>query len=147
MGKNKAWAPTLPRIIYVSCFDLSHACLIVSANWRLENAKSPAAILQENNPQTPHAWVYRVCTWYLVAFAMLIYVVCLEARDYTELLVSLGWRIGTETDWVCWTSACWMSMGGANTTVPSFEKAWNMWLKWQQKDGCFVSRQTHRYSH
>ena len=30
-------------------------CLIVSANWRLENAKSPAAMLQENNPQTPHA--------------------------------------------------------------------------------------------
>ena len=34
--------------------------LIVSANWRLENAESPAAMLQENNPQTPHAWVYRV---------------------------------------------------------------------------------------
>ena len=30
-------------------------CLIVSANWRLENAKSPAAMPQENNPQTPHA--------------------------------------------------------------------------------------------
>ena len=32
-------------------------CLIVSqsANWRLENAKNPAAMLQENNPQTPHA--------------------------------------------------------------------------------------------
>ena len=30
-------------------------CLIVSANWRLENAKSPAAMLQENNPQMPHA--------------------------------------------------------------------------------------------
>ena len=31
------------------------SCLIVSASWRLENAKSPAAMLQENNPQTPHA--------------------------------------------------------------------------------------------
>ena len=48
-------------------------CFIVSANWRLENAKSPAAMLQENNPQTPYAWVHRVCTWYLVAFVMYIY--------------------------------------------------------------------------
>ena len=31
----------------------------LSANWRLENAKSPAAMLQENNPQTPHASVCR----------------------------------------------------------------------------------------
>ena len=32
-------------------------CLIVRlhANWRLENAKSPAVMFQENNPQTPHA--------------------------------------------------------------------------------------------
>ena len=29
-------------------------CLIVSTNWRLENAKNPAAILQKNNPQRPH---------------------------------------------------------------------------------------------
>ena len=81
-------------------------CLIVSANWRLENTKSPAAMLQENNPQTSHASVYLVCTWYLV-FAMHIYV-CLEASDYTELL-SLGRRLGTDTDWVRWTissSAC-----------------------------------------
>ena len=28
--------------------------LIVKANWRLENAKSPVAMLQGNNPQTPH---------------------------------------------------------------------------------------------
>ena len=42
-----------------------------SANWRPENAKSPAAMLQENNPQTPHAGVYRVSTWYLV-FAIYI---------------------------------------------------------------------------
>ena len=28
-------------------------------------------MLQENNPQTPHAWwVYRVCTWHLVELAM-----------------------------------------------------------------------------
>ena len=25
MGKNKAQAPTLPRIRYMSCFDLTHA--------------------------------------------------------------------------------------------------------------------------
>ena len=28
---------------------------IITANWRLENAKSPAAMLQENSPHTPHA--------------------------------------------------------------------------------------------
>ena len=32
-------------------------------------------------------------------------------------LLPLGLRIGTDTDWVCWTSACWMSMGGTNTAV------------------------------
>ena len=47
-------------------------CLVViSANWRLENAKSPAAMLQEYNPQTPHASVHRVCAWYVV-FAIYI---------------------------------------------------------------------------
>ena len=29
--------------------------LVVSVKWRLENAKSPAAMLQQINPQTPHA--------------------------------------------------------------------------------------------
>ena len=29
--------------------------MIVGANRRLEHVKSPAAMLQENNPQTPHA--------------------------------------------------------------------------------------------
>ena len=37
--------------------NLKKSCIIngLSANWRLENAKSPAAMLQENKPQTPHA--------------------------------------------------------------------------------------------
>ena len=67
--------------------------LDVSANWRRENAKSPAAMLQENNPQTPHAcsqyeYTAYVCTWYLV-FAMYIYMP-VEACDYTERSLSLG---------------------------------------------------------
>ena len=46
--------------IYVMCSGQRggpHDLLIIGANWRLENAKSPAAMLQENNPQTPHAGV------------------------------------------------------------------------------------------
>ena len=48
--------------------------LIVSANWRLESAKSPAAMLKENNTQTPHAC--HECTAYVCAMY-----VCLEACD------------------------------------------------------------------
>ena len=31
MGKNKAWAPTLPRIRYMSCFDLTYAPVATAA--------------------------------------------------------------------------------------------------------------------
>ena len=31
MGKNKAQAPTLPRIRYMSCFDLTHAPVATAA--------------------------------------------------------------------------------------------------------------------
>ena len=31
MGKNKAQAPTLPRIRYMSCFDLTHAPVAATA--------------------------------------------------------------------------------------------------------------------
>ena len=31
MGKNKALAPTLPRIRYMSCFDLTHAPVATAA--------------------------------------------------------------------------------------------------------------------
>ena len=31
MGKNKAQAPTLPRIRYMSCFDLTHAPVSTAA--------------------------------------------------------------------------------------------------------------------
>ena len=81
-------------------------CLIVSANWRLENAKSPAAMLEENNPQTPHAWwVYRVCTpykicaCYLVVIAMYLVYICLSRSlwlfSYRAFVAR--WRIGTDT--------------------------------------------------
>ena len=74
------------------------ACLIASANWRLENAKSPAAMLQENNPQTPHAWVYRALScMYLPGICICDVYTSVEACDYSELSSSLGWRIGTGT--------------------------------------------------
>ena len=49
-----------PRAAYADCYACSGRknsvkrtkkgpCLIVSAKWRLENAKSPAAMLQKNN--------------------------------------------------------------------------------------------------
>ena len=38
--------------------------MIVSANWRLENAKSPASMLQENNPDTTRMGIPRM---YLVS--------------------------------------------------------------------------------
>ena len=60
--------------------------MIVSTNWRLENTKSPAAMLQESNPQTTRMSIPRsVYLISFVAFAMYIYV-RLEACDYTELL-------------------------------------------------------------
>ena len=31
MGKNKAYAPTLPRIRYMSCFDLTHTPVATAA--------------------------------------------------------------------------------------------------------------------
>ena len=34
--------------------------MIVSANWRLENAKSPAAMLQENNPDATRMSIPRM---------------------------------------------------------------------------------------
>ena len=44
--------------------------MIVSESWRLENAKSPATILQENNPDATRMMImYRaLCTWYTVVF-------------------------------------------------------------------------------
>ena len=44
--------------------------MIVSEKSRLENAKSPATILQENNPAATRMSIYRECTWYFVVFAM-----------------------------------------------------------------------------
>ena len=81
-------------------------CLIViSANWRFENAKSPAAMLQENNPQTPHASVYCVCTWYLVVFAMYFEVYISVSKLVTTGMQSFSRQDdeSADTDWVCWT--------------------------------------------
>ena len=62
-------------------------CLIVSANWRLENAKSPAAMLQENNPQTPHALylAFHAClTCFSCVLACVVYL--RSTRTYYVLL-------------------------------------------------------------
>ena len=74
----------------------------MSANWRLENAKSPAAMLQENNPDATRMSIPRICTWYLAVFAMCVYV-CLEACDYGAFVNRITNRHG---HWVCSTSAC-----------------------------------------
>ena len=71
-------------------------CLIVSANWRLENAKRPAAMLQENNHRR-HTHEYTAYVPGILCMRCTSYIyVCLEACDYTELS-SLGWRIGADT--------------------------------------------------
>ena len=54
---------------------------IESQRWRLDNAKSPATILQENNPDATRVSIHSVCTWYFAEFAMYTYA-CLEACDY-----------------------------------------------------------------
>ena len=84
---------------------------IESQRWRLDNAKSPATILQENNPDATRVSIHSVCTWYFAEFAMYTYA-CLEACDYRAFVASMTNRHG---HWVCWTSAYWMSMGVKNT--------------------------------
>ena len=90
---------------------------IVGESWRLENAKSRATILQENNRDATRMSIYRACTWYFVVFAMYTYA-CLEACDYRAFVACMTNRHG---HWVCGTSACWMSMGGKNTAISSVE--------------------------
>ena len=111
--------------------------MIVSESWRLENAKSPATILQENNPDATRMSIYRVCTWYFVVFAMYTYA-CLEACDYRAFVASMTNRHG---HWVCWTSACWMSMGGKNTASSSVEHV----VKVTVKRRLFLVTSSHRY--
>ena len=43
---------------------------------------------------------------------------CLDACDHRAFVSSMTHRHG---HWVCWTSACWMSMGGKNTASSSVE--------------------------
>ena len=62
--------------------------LIASTNWRLKNAKSPAAMPQENNPDGTRMRIPRMYLVSCCIFDVYMYV-CLEACDYTELL-SLG---------------------------------------------------------
>ena len=79
---------------------------IVGANWRLDNAKSTAATLQENNPDgtcmmsTPSICLASCCT------CDVIYV-SLEACDDRAVVSRMTNRHG---HWVCW-----MSMGGKNS--------------------------------
>ena len=91
----------------------------ISANWRLENAKSPAAMLQENNPNATRVSIPRmhlvsccICDVYLY--------VCLEACG-CRAFVAINRMTNRHGHWVCWTCACWMSMGGKNTASSSVE--------------------------
>ena len=82
---------------------------IVGANWRLDNAKSTAATLQENNPDgtcmmsTPSICLASCCT------CDVIYV-SLEACDDRAVVSRMTNRHG---HWVCW-----MSMGGKTVLNP-----------------------------
>ena len=63
--------------------------MIVSESWQLENAKSLATILQENNPDATRMSIYRARTWYFVVFAMYTHA-CLEACGYRALVASMN---------------------------------------------------------
>ena len=69
---TRRFAPRAAYATRYACLGRKNSVkrMIVSANWRLENAKSPAAMFQVNNPDATRMSIYRVCTWYLVAFAM-----------------------------------------------------------------------------
>ena len=79
--------------------------LIVGANWRLENAKSLAAMLQENNPDS---------TWISLTIPRMYLISCSCICDvYMYMPVSKNCRgfvsrmTKRHRHWVCW-----MSMGG-----------------------------------
>ena len=48
MGKNKACAPTLPRIRYMSCFDLNHAPVATTAR---ADATGPVSMSTRPDPE------------------------------------------------------------------------------------------------
>ena len=101
--------------------------LIVSAN--VENAERPAAMLQENNPQTPHAEVNRVCTWYLLVFGIYVFI-CIEACDNRACVARMTNRHGHWLDVLDW---CLLDVDGCKRHS-CFEHtqqaaAWNVWLK------------------
>ena len=117
------------------------AWLIVLESSRLENAKSFATIPQENNLVATRTSIYRVYTWYFVVFLWRIRTP-VSTRVTTEL-ISLAWQIGAD-------------IGGAGLVHAGYPQqvektqeaaAWNMWLEWHQRDGCFRSRQSHWYPH
>ena len=63
------------------------------ASCPFQNAKDPAAMLPENKRQMNE---HSVCTWYLAVVILAIVYVCLGVLA-AEFLVSLGWRIGTDS--------------------------------------------------
>ena len=106
----------------VTCFVSNYSsCIRISESWWLENAKSPATILQENNPDATSMSIYRACTWYFVVFAMHT-CACLEACD-DRAFVAINSMTNRHGHWVRGTSACWMSMCGKNTAISSVEHA------------------------
>ena len=76
---TRRFAPRAACAARYACFGRKNSvkrtkkgpCLIVIANWRLENAKSPAAMLQENTHRRhTHEYTAYARAWYLVEFAM-----------------------------------------------------------------------------
>ena len=70
-------------------------CKCTLATW---NAKSPAAMLQENSPDAtrmsiPRMYLVSCCIYSRYVYIYIIYV----SKLVTAELLSLGWRIGTDT--------------------------------------------------
>ena len=93
-----------PRAAYAARYDCSgrkssvkrtkvHDWLQVQTG-RLENAKSPAVMLQENNPDATRMSMPRM---YLVSCCICYIYVWTVSKLVTAELLSLGWRIGTDT--------------------------------------------------
>ena len=108
--------------------------LIVGANWRLDNANSPAAMLQKNSPDA--TWM---TTPYVPGILLLLTChvpVCLESLCLQSFRLS---RITNRPrQWVCW-----MSMGAKRSLMKNTQQRGTCAWKSQQRDACFRSRQSH----
>ena len=118
-------------------------------NWRLENAKSPA-MLKENNPDATSMSIPRMltCTWYLVYLRRIIRLsrnLVTSYRAFVAIILYVRWRIGTDTGCAGLVLAgCrWMEKVLKHTASSSVDHA----VEVTARDGCFWPRQSHRYPH